>query len=192
MTRVRDPIKQRACAAAWREKHREEERQRGKQYRETHRPHLREYMRTWRTKNPDKVRTMSAKSNAKRKEYSKDYYIENRERIRVRTKQRYDANREQILAADKAKWKERHEIIARHKAEAGCQFCNEKNPVCLDFHHIIRGMREFYISRAHSTSINRLEREMKKCIVVCANCHRKIHSGLIDPNGIFRPSHEGS
>lgn len=66
------------------------------------------------------------------------------------------------------------------KAENGCKFCPEKTPICLDFHHL--NPKEKDKSIAHLIAYKnkaRIEAEIKKCIVVCANCHRKIHANLI-------------
>lgn len=192
MTRIRDPTKQRAYAATWREKHRDEERQRGKQYRETHQPHLREYMRAWRAKNPDKVQIMSAKSNAKRGGYRKNYYIENRERIQVRNKQRYDTNREQILVVQKAQAKTRL-VEARQKLfqvyGARCSCCGETTERFLTLHHIGGGGNE---DRAQNTSLGVIRRAVtsknpKTYEILCFNCHMAIHmNGGICPHKLQR------
>lgn len=62
-----------------------------------------------------------------------------------------------------------------------CMICGEKDIVCLDFHHVNgdgKGNFVSYWQRAKSKL--KLINEMKKCIVVCSNCHRKIHfSNLI-------------
>lgn len=55
--------------------------------------------------------------------------------------------------------------------------CNEKCPYVLDYHHIDKGDP---VSRSIGYgSIKKVEEEINKCIVVCANCHRKIHYGII-------------
>jgi hypothetical protein len=55
--------------------------------------------------------------------------------------------------------------------------CEEKDRACLDFHHRDPALKEVSIPRAinNSWSIDRLKRELDKCDVVCANCHRKLH-----------------
>jgi hypothetical protein len=67
-------------------------------------------------------------------------------------------------------------IINKFK-EGGCQICGEKDIRCLDFHHIIADDKEGAVAHMRSAPIDNLESEIKKCIVLCANCHRKIHSG---------------
>ena len=65
------------------------------------------------------------------------------------------------------------------KSQHGCAICPENDPCCLDFHHP-RDDKEFNISK-HVTnlSIDELVIEMNKCVLVCANCHRKLHKGKI-------------
>lgn len=51
----------------------------------------------------------------------------------------------------------------------------------LDFHHVDASTKSFSLSQAGITrSIARMREEAKKCILVCANCHREIHAGLVD------------
>jgi hypothetical protein len=55
-----------------------------------------------------------------------------------------------------------------------CIDCGEKDPVVLEFHHL--GEKDMAISEmvTRITSIERLEEELRKTTVLCANCHRKI------------------
>ena len=45
----------------------------------------------------------------------------------------------------------------------------------LEFHHLEPTEKEFSISQVRNLSEARIEKELKKCILVCANCHREIH-----------------
>lgn len=65
------------------------------------------------------------------------------------------------------------------KAETGCYFCGETTPVCLDFHHIDPTEKSFTISLVMKHSVEEIIEEMQKCAVICANCHRKVHAGLL-------------
>lgn len=40
-------------------------------------------------------------------------------------------------------------------------------------------MKEFAIGNGMHYSKERLEKEIKKCALLCANCHRELESGLI-------------
>ena len=64
--------------------------------------------------------------------------------------------------------------ILKLKAERQCKVCAFANPIALDFHH--RDPNEKVTEIASATqrgwSKKRLLTEMKKCDVLCANCHR--------------------
>lgn len=60
-----------------------------------------------------------------------------------------------------------------------CQFCGyNKCQEALDFHHLDSKKKDFNISGG-TKSFERLKPEIDKCVLVCANCHREIHAGLI-------------
>ncbi len=48
----------------------------------------------------------------------------------------------------------------------------------LEFHHISEDGKDFNISHK-CLSFEKLMPELDKCILVCSNCHREIHAGLI-------------
>ncbi len=51
----------------------------------------------------------------------------------------------------------------------------------LQFHHIDPKKKDFEISSNSSTvSWNKFEKEISKCILVCANCHTEIHAGVTE------------
>lgn len=58
-----------------------------------------------------------------------------------------------------------------------CVFCGESDPVCIDWHHIDPSQKSFAISFIKGKAKERTLEEMKKCICVCASCHRKLHAG---------------
>ena len=55
--------------------------------------------------------------------------------------------------------------------------CGEKHPACLQFHHRDPSLKELEISTVarKQWSQLRLEAEVAKCDVICANCHLKLH-----------------
>lgn len=63
-----------------------------------------------------------------------------------------------------------------------CNICGyNKTVTALEYHHIDESTKEFGISeRGWTRSFERVLNEAKKCIMVCSNCHREIHAGLID------------
>ena len=67
--------------------------------------------------------------------------------------------------------------IDKYKLELGCSKCGyNKCAGALHFHHIDRTTKDFEISMATSGSYSKekLDKEINKCILVCANCHAEI------------------
>ncbi len=62
-----------------------------------------------------------------------------------------------------------------------CQFCGYNKYVgALDFHHIDGRNKKFDLStRGLTRSWEKIRDEISKCVLVCSNCHREIHGGLI-------------
>lgn len=62
-----------------------------------------------------------------------------------------------------------------------CIHCSYSNCVdALDLHHVDASTKEFGISSGGLTrSWEKIRLEADKCILVCANCHREIHAGII-------------
>lgn len=58
-----------------------------------------------------------------------------------------------------------------------CEQCGEDHESVLDFHHINPKTKDREVSwLLHSgCSLKRIQREIKKCSVLCSNCHRKEH-----------------
>ena len=69
--------------------------------------------------------------------------------------------------------------LVRRKTK--CYICGEDAYCCLELHHIKKKL--YSISQAVKKLPYRLfVKECNKCIGVCSNCHKKIHSGLIEVN----------
>lgn len=74
----------------------------------------------------------------------------------------------------------RTDFIAKLKEKSGgkCQRCGyNKSLVALDFHHIDSSKKDFTISDDNFRLIDAVK-EIKKCILICSNCHREYHAGL--------------
>ena len=61
-------------------------------------------------------------------------------------------------------------------SDKSCSRCGESDVACLDWHHTDPTQKEAGVSwlLANRSRQSILE-EMDKCIVLCANCHRKLH-----------------
>jgi len=63
-----------------------------------------------------------------------------------------------------------------------CVKCGyKKNLSALEFHHLNPKEKEYEWNKAKLLSWNKLIKEIKKCILVCSNCHREIHN----PENVF-------
>lgn len=94
--------------------------------------------------------------------YGKEYYAKNKVTIkkasRVFAKQQYRAGRLKIL-----------EYFMEHS----CVSCGESNPVVLEFHHTDPSTKLGCVSNLVKTKNWEIVlEEIRKCVVLCANCHR--------------------
>jgi len=66
------------------------------------------------------------------------------------------------------------------RERGGCDRCDETDPACLDFHHVDEDDKEMAVGKmiTYGYGKDRLREEIEKCIVLCANCHRKEHYQL--------------
>lgn len=87
--------------------------------------------------------------------------MEDKNKAKRRKRQYIERNREYVR-----RWKEYHK----------CEVCGEARAVCLEFHHNNPNNKTFEISAGKSKSITTLHKEICKCMIVCANCHRVIHA----------------
>jgi hypothetical protein len=64
-------------------------------------------------------------------------------------------------------------IIHEEKLKRGCECCGYSAHACaLDFDHLDPTTKTRDIAKMHTTSLSTLAKEIKKCQVLCANCHR--------------------
>ena len=85
----------------------------------------------------------------------------------------------------------RVEAVQKRRAlikEKAIQYKGEKCSICgynkyigaLEFHHLNPNKKDFGIGQKGCTRCwEKVKEELDKCILVCANCHREIHAGII-------------
>ncbi len=73
-----------------------------------------------------------------------------------------------------------------------CICCGyDKYVGALEFHHTDPNGKDFSISaKGACRSWEKIKEEIDKCVLVCSNCHKEIHAGLIDIQA--SPNWEGS
>lgn len=138
---------------------------------------------------------MAYNTKEKRAHQDKLYRKNNLEKIKEKKKQHYLANRQEIL-------KKRKEYYTKTKIEVGkrnslyrrskkktlvalfggiCTICKGIfHPAAYDFHHLNPKEKDFNI--ALNLNYEDCLEELKKCILVCSNCHRELHATPEDLN----------
>ena len=63
-----------------------------------------------------------------------------------------------------------------------CFICGyDRCDAALEFHHLDPNEKDFGIAQnGYTRSWEKVKNELDKCICVCANCHREIHTGVIN------------
>lgn len=98
--------------------------------------------------------------------------------------QRDPEYRERVLVYSRARRRRKlqplKDLVQRVKEGASCARCGFIGlAACFDFHHRDSERKDFTISSAVGNwqmTVERLQREIDKCDLVCANCHRIIHT----------------
>lgn len=112
-----------------------------------------ERMRRWRAANQEHIAR-----------YSREY---------VRT----ESGRESVLGTRKRLRRRVRGWYNGLKLGLSCQECGENHPATLDFHHLDPETKDRAVASMISRGWTEAEilSEMSKCVVLCANCHRKLH-----------------
>lgn len=99
---------------------------------------------------------------------------------RVLARSRYQRNKKSEIERIGLRKIEIRERLAEYKKGLKCLKCPECEPCCLDFHH--SDEKEFTIATAvvKGYSWDRIREEIEKCVVLCSNCHRKVHHGVLE------------
>jgi hypothetical protein len=96
------------------------------------------------------------------------------------SKRTYSDRREYMIKAVKKRRKKLRRMAVQHKG-GKCIFCGYKTEIgALEFHHVDGTQKSFGLSqRGLTRSWERIKKELNKCVLVCANCHRELHSGIL-------------
>ena len=78
-------------------------------------------------------------------------------------------------------FRQRLKVRLLYVAGDKCAICGyDKCKSALEFHHLDPDAKDFTIGNNTNIATEKALNEIKKCILVCANCHREIHSNLLD------------
>jgi citrate lyase alpha subunit len=102
------------------------------------------------------------KDKEKKKEIAKRHYAKHTAKIKATTK------------SNKEKYRQKWRV---YKATLSCIQCGEKDPATFDFHHVVRSPDNKKVNRllTNGNYKGALKEIEERCIVLCANCHRKLH-----------------
>lgn len=107
------------------------------------------------------------------------------------TVKRYCAKNKRSNLTPEEKKKKRSEAVKKRRDKvkimsieymgSKCECCGyDKCNSALEFHHKDPNKKDFGISsKGYTRSWEKVKEELDKCIMVCSNCHREIHAGLI-------------
>ncbi len=109
---------------------------------------------------------MPYKDRDKRAEYQKEY-----------SRNWYERHKDKVIERKKQRQQEIWNWFRRYKSTLCCMDCGISHPAVLQFHHRNKTEKSFTISSivSRATSIKQITNEIKKCDVLCVNCHAKRH-----------------
>ncbi len=89
----------------------------------------------------------------------------------------YGKNKKTTIDRNKRNKKKGRDWYTEYKSTLKCVKCGENHPACLDFHHSDPTQKDIEVSKliGSTFSIKYIMKEINKCEVLCANCHRKFH-----------------
>ena len=105
---------------------------------------------------------MPFKDIDKRRKYRREWYSKNKDSEKEHVKKRKNQLK---------KW------FRGYKRNMFCSICLEKHPAIIEFHHKNPHKKEKNIGLMVNDGFSKKKilEEIKKCQVLCANCHRKKH-----------------
>ena len=85
----------------------------------------------------------------------------------------------------------RRQYTDQIKLERGCEVCGyNAHPAALTFDHLDPAQKSFYIGSQKRVSKARLDAEIAKCRVICANCHNiHTHEQQVQSRSLHHRSH---
>jgi 5-methylcytosine-specific restriction endonuclease McrA len=115
-------------------------------------------------------------------------------------KRTYKERRQYLLKAVQRR-RERVRLMAVNYKGGRCQVCGYDRCVeALEFHHLDPAQKDFGISyKGYTRSWEKVKQEVDKCVLLCANCHREAHAGIlqlpqvtvVEKLGEFREAYPG-
>ena len=75
--------------------------------------------------------------------------------------------------------RERVKTLALQLLGGKCLLCGyDRCPAALTFHHLDSNEKNFTIGQAYNRRWAAIEAEVRKCVLLCSNCHAEVHAGV--------------
>lgn len=88
----------------------------------------------------------------------------------------YQENKERYRANQVKRRKKYRKTFIEYLKTLECAACGDSHPSILEFHHKDPATKSYEIGKkSGSSTLETLMPEIEKCIVLCANCHRRLH-----------------
>ncbi len=102
---------------------------------------------------------------------------EKQERARKARRDWYYRNKQYVQSKVIARKQELTRWFEEYKATLKCAHCGQDHPAALDFHHRDGQAKDTEVGKAVSEGWckERIVKEIAKCDVLCASCHRILH-----------------
>ena len=108
------------------------------------------------------------------------YHVWCKECVKEYDHNRHAKDRVRLCSLKKQRRLEVRNKYQEYKKTLKCSVCGEKDWICLDFHHTDPNTKDGTIGAiVRSWSFERIVKEIEKCNVLCANCHRKLHRDIV-------------
>ena len=105
---------------------------------------------------------MPRKDQEKNREYQKKWYKNNAA-----------AHKQKISINRKKSKQENRDYIYNFLSNSCCNTCGEKDILVLEFDHLHNKKHNISEMISSGISVENLKKEIEKCQVLCANCHRR-------------------
>lgn len=109
----------------------------------------------------------------KLKQYQQKYVSEHFEKVAKFQHEYWEKNKIMLQEHSKTYRSNKRKIV--NSLKTSCAKCGEDRLYLIDFHHIDPKQKSFTISDNYQKSTALLAEEVKKCVCLCANCHREYH-----------------
>lgn len=99
---------------------------------------------------------------------------------KIGAKASYQRHKAKVVAKNVVRGQGYRQEFRDYKSTLSCNVCGEDETCCLDFHHLDPTQKDFVVSEMiNKVGRKKIEEELAKCVCLCANCHRKVHAGII-------------